>query len=93
MKTLQQEKLRLKIYCTYQEKRIGDQLQYLKHDYGQSISSNLLPYSHDTNKILGTLLDWMNALFLGKKQSGWQGTALKVAQVLLIRAVKMFAKR
>ncbi len=99
LESLQREKLRLKMHCSYQEKALKDKVYSIKHNYKQLIGEELLPYSSDKNKKISGILDNVNAFvfekFLGFDLDGknkLSGSLIKIAQVGILRLFNRFVK-
>ncbi|MEI7829711.1 MAG: hypothetical protein WCI31_08070 [Prolixibacteraceae bacterium] len=83
------EQNKLKIYCTYQEKLLGLQLEHFKVNYSSIIGNELLPYDKSQTIQVNELLDSVNNLianllpgiFKGKFLPGF---ILKILQLVMI---------
>ncbi len=84
------EKQRLYTYCEYQEKLIAYKFNDLKKNFPEIITQQILPYSEEKNKNIGSTLDFINEFILrllpGRfGQSRMAGVMLKVLEGLVIR--------
>ena len=89
---LRMEKIRLKDYCTYQEKLLEMKLDYFRHNYPEILDKTLLPYDERQNTRVGTLLDAVNGL-IAKLLPGifegrfLPGMVLKLGQMMMINLI------
>jgi hypothetical protein len=89
LEKLRFEKNKLEIYCSYQEKLLGLQLEHFKGNYAKIIGDNLLPYDKTQTIQVNELLDSVNNLianllpgiFKGKFLPGF---ILKILQLVMI---------
>lgn len=101
LKTLQREKQRLKMYCSFQEDIMKDRVVFIKSNYKQLIGEEFLPFGNEENKKVSNVLDWVNEFltdkFLKTDSEGkneLSGSLLKIAEVLIIRLFsKFFGKK
>ena len=98
--TLQREKQRLKMYCSFHEEKLKDKIIFIKLNYAKIISDEFLPFSHENNNKVGGVLDWVNEFVLGKilkidlsEKSKLSGSLIKVAEVLIIRLFSKLEKK
>ena len=98
--SLQREKERLKMYCSFQEELLTDKLNFLKNNPKQLIGEEFLPYDHDQNKKVSGILDWVNEFVLGKffkmdldGKNKLSGSLVKIAEVGAIRLFNKFIKK
>jgi hypothetical protein len=100
LETLQREKQRLKIYCSYQEEHVKDKINFIKSNYKQIIGEEFLPFNTDTNKKVSNVLDWVNEFILGKVlnidvngENKLPGSLIKTAEVIIVRLFNNLAKK
>jgi hypothetical protein len=100
LKTLQREKQRLKIFCSYQEQVLQDKFKSIKTHYSQIIGEEFLPYNKERNRKISNLLDLINDFITGKllgKNIGGKnkltGLLLKITQIVIIRVFDSFLKK
>lgn len=100
LKTLQQEKQRLSMFCAYQEQLLKDKLNYIKQHPNQLIAEEFLPYSSDKNKKISNIFDTANEYifekFLGLDFSGknkLSGLLIKLSEVMIVRLFDNFKKK
>ncbi len=100
LQSLQREKQRLIIYCSYQEEQMIGKINFIKSNYKQIIGEEFLPFTDEKNKKVNTILDWVNEFILSKffkmnidGKSDLSGTLIKIAEVILIRLFKNFGKK
>jgi hypothetical protein len=91
LETLRAEKMRLKAFCTYQGKLLEYKWEYLKENYPQLISKELLPFDEEKNNLVSRILDTINDFILslfpaGIRENKVIGAALRLMQVFIIRA-------
>ncbi|MEI6575176.1 MAG: hypothetical protein WCO63_03265 [Bacteroidota bacterium] len=84
------EKQRLITYCDYQEKLISYKFNDLKKNFPDIITQEILPFSPEKNKDVGSMLDFVNDFILrllpgrfGKSRMA--GILLKVVEGIVIR--------
>jgi hypothetical protein len=90
LEKLRFEKNKLEIYCAYQEKLMGLQLEHFKGNYAKIIGNELLPYDKSQTMQVNELLDSVNNLiatllpgiFKGRFLPGF---VLKILQLVIIR--------
>jgi len=99
LQSLQREKQRLTIYCSYQEEQMKDKIKFIKSNYKQIIGEEFLPFAAEKNKNVNSILDWVNEFILGKLlkmdingKNNLSGTLIKIAEVAVIRLFKKSAK-
>ena len=100
LESLQREKQRLRIYCSYQEDLVKDKIHSIKSNYKQIIGEEFLPFDNEKNTKISGILDWVNELVVGKflkidldGKNKLPGTLIKIAEVLIIRLFSKFAKK
>lgn len=100
LESLQREKQRLTIYCSYQEEQMKDKIHFIKSNYKQIIGEEFLPFSSEKNKKVSNILDWVNEFILSKflkinvdGKNNFSGTMIKIAEVIIIRLVNKFVKK
>lgn len=100
LETLQREKQRLKMFCSYQEQSFKDKIQYAKHNYKQLIWEEFLPYGDEQNQKISNVLDWTNEFVFGKflrmdleGKNKISGSLIKLGQVGLIRLFNSVFKK
>jgi hypothetical protein len=98
--TLQREKQRLKLFCSYQEQLLQDKIASIKYNYSQIIGEEFLPYTNDKNRKISNWLDLINEFVFGKllgKTIGGKnklpGLVLKITQIVAIRFFDSFMKK
>ena len=98
--TLQREKQRLKMFCSFQEEKLKDKIIFIKLNYAKIISDEFLPFNHENNNTVSNVLDWVNEFVLGKilrmdlgEKSNLSGSLVKVAEVLIIRLFSKLVKK
>jgi hypothetical protein len=89
---LTQEKHRLQTYCTYQEKLISYKFDELKRNFPEILTQEILPYSPQKSKDVGSILDFVNDFILRLlpaqyRESGMMKMLLKVVEAVVIRVV------
>lgn len=99
LQTLQREKQRLKIYCSFQEQLMKDKIIFIKSNYVQIIGEEFLPFNAEKNKKVSGILDWVNEFILSKFFKGdsdgenkLSGPLLKIAEVVVIYFFNRFTK-
>lgn len=100
LNSLEREKQRLTIYCSYQEEQMKDKINYIKSNYIQIIGEEFLPFSFEKNKKVSNILDWINEYILSKflkmdvnGNNNFSGTMIKIAEVVIIRLFNKFVKK
>jgi hypothetical protein len=100
LESLQREKERLRIFCSYQEDLLTDKLNYIKNNPKQLIGEEFLPYDIDQNRKVSGVLDWLNEFVLGKffkmdldGKNKLSGSLVKIAEVGAIRLFNKFIKK
>lgn len=100
LQTLQQEKQRIKIYCSFQEELLKNKIIFIKTNYKQIIGEEFLPYTSEKNKKVSDILDWVNEFVLSKFQkvgvdgkSPLSGSLLKIAEVGILHLFNKFGKK
>lgn len=100
LQTLQQEKQRIKIYCSFQEELMKNKIIFIKSNYKQIIGEEFLPYTSEKNKKVSDILDWVNEFVLSKFLKGGvdgksplSGSLLKIAEVGIVHLFNKFGKK
>ena len=100
LESLQREKERLKMFCSFQEELLSDKLNYIKNNPKQLIGEEFLPYDTDQNRKVSGVLDWVNEFVLGKffkmdldGKNKLSGALVKAAEVGAIRLFNKFLKK
>ena len=100
LESLQREKERLEMYCSYQEALLADKLNYLKNNPMQLIGEEFLPYDTEKNKKISGILDWVNEFVLGKffkmdldGKNKLSASLVKIAEVGVVRLFSKFFKQ
>jgi hypothetical protein len=98
--TLQQEKQRIKIYCSFQEELMKNKIIFIKSNYKQIIGEEFLPYTTEKNKKVSDILNWVNEFVLSKFLKGdidgkspLSGSLLKIVEVGIVHLFNKFAKK
>jgi hypothetical protein len=98
--TLQREKQRLKMYCSFQEEMLHDKIEYVKQNYRQLIGDEFLPYEQEKNKKVSNLLDLANEFIFGKflkldlsEKNKFAGSLIKLIEVGVLRLINHFRKK
>ena len=98
--TLQWEKQRLKVYCSYQEKMVQDKIIYIKDNYKQLMGEQFLPFSTEANKKVSNVLDVINEYVFDKflrldldGKNKFSGALIKIAQIGVLRFFNNFRKK
>jgi hypothetical protein len=99
LKTLLQEKQRLKIYSSFQEELIKNKIKDIKYRTDQLIGEQFLPYELTVNKTINKILDTVNEYifikYLGLDLSGKNkllGLIIKLSEVIFIRLLNLRSK-
>ena len=99
LESLQREKQRLKMYCSFQEQLLKDKIAFLKQNHNKVIGEEFLPYDNEKNKKISDVLDWVNEFVLGKVlrmdvdgKNKLSGSLIKIAEVAAIRLFNNFKK-
>ena len=97
LKTLQLEKHRLKLFCSYKEEVIKEKIVSIKSNYSSIIGEEFLPYDKEKNRKVSNFLDIINEFLVGKllgKTIGGKNKFLsllvKVTQIIVIRTFDSF---
>lgn len=97
--TLQREKQRLKMYCSYQEQMIHDKMVYMKDHYKQVLGDTLLPFSMEANRKVSNVLDTINEYVFNKflrldldGKNKLKGALIKMGQIGILRFFNNFRK-
>ncbi len=90
LEKLKFEQNKLEIYCSYQEKLLGLQLEHFKGNYPKIIGDKLLPYDQSRTMQVNELLDSVNNLIATLlpgifKGRYLPGLLLKILQLVMIR--------
>ncbi len=100
LESLQREKQRLKIYCSYQEDLVKDKIASIKLNYKQLIGTEFLPYNDERNLKISNILDWVNEFIMGRLlkmdidgKNKLSGSLIKIAEVAIIRLFNNFRKK
>lgn len=100
IETLQREKQRLKIYCSFKEEMLTAKIISIKLNFKQIIAEEFLPFNTEVNKKVSNVLDWINEFVMSKflktgiaRENKLQGSLIKVAEVALIHLLSKFTKR
>lgn len=100
LQTLQREKQRLRIFCSFQEEMVKEKFSFIKSNYKQIIGEEFLPFSTESNIKVSKALDWVNELLLGKLlkmdfdgKNKLSGSLIKIVEVLVIRLFNKFIKK
>jgi len=98
--SLQQEKQRLKMLCSYQENLLKDKINFVKQHSGQLISEEFLPYDAGQNSKINSIMDVANEFifekFLGLDLNGknkLSGVLIKLSEVMIVRLFNSFKKK
>ena len=99
-KSLQREKQRLQMFCSYQEELLKDKINYIKQHPQQLIAEEFLPYSSDNNRKISNIFDTANEYifekFLGLDLNGknkLSGLLIKLSEVMIVRLFNNFKKK
>jgi hypothetical protein len=94
LESLQREKQRLKMFCSYQEELISDKVNFIKYNYKTIIAEEFLPYNKDENKKVSGVLDMANEFvfgkFIGLDLDGKNKLAGALIKMVEVGAVKLF---
>ena len=87
------EKRELQTFCTSQEKLISLKFDELKMNFPEIITNEILPYSHERNNKILSILDIANEIifrFLPSRfrNSMFSRIALKLIQVFVVRGFR-----
>jgi hypothetical protein len=100
LESLQREKERLKMFCSFQEDLLKDKFISIKVNYKRIIGEELLPFGDEKNTKVNNVLDWVNEFIFGKLlkldidgKNKLSGSFIKIAEVLIIRLFSKFGKR
>jgi len=100
LETLQREKQRLKMYCSFQEDLLKNKIVSIKSNYKQIIGNEFLPFESEVNQKVSNVLDWVNEFIFGKLfkididgKSKLSGSLIKLAEVGIIRLFNNFKKK
>ena len=98
--TLQREKQRLQMFCSYQEELLKNKITYLKENTSEVIAEQFLPYERDTNRKVNNIMNVANEYvfekFLGFDLSGknkLSGMLIKLTEVMIVRLFDKFRKK
>mgnify|MGYP001582011640 CR=1 FL=1 len=100
LKTLQQERERLKMYSSFQEELLKNKITYIKQNTNQLIGEQFLPYELNENKKINNIMDTANQ-FVFEKHLGFDlsgknklaGILLKLSEVMIVRIFNHFKKK
>ncbi|MES2591979.1 MAG: hypothetical protein V4608_08850 [Bacteroidota bacterium] len=97
--SLQSEKQRLQMFCSYQEELLKEKINSLKSNYKQIIGEEFLPFTAESNTKVSNVLDWINEFVIGKLlkvdvsgKNKLSGVLIKLAEVGVIRLFNKFIK-
>lgn len=100
LETLQREKQRLKLFCSFQEDLLKDKIISIKLNYKRIIGEELLPFGDEKNTKVSNILDWVNEFIFGKLlkldidgKNKLSGSFVKIVEVLVIRLFSKFGKK
>lgn len=99
LETLQREKQRLTLYCTFQERLLHDKFNAIRVNYKQVIGEEFLPYDLEKNRKVSSMLDWINEFICDKllginpeEKHRLPEILVKLTQILVIRVFDAFSK-
>ena len=100
LKTLQQERERLKMYSSFQEELLKNKIKFIKENTNQLIGEQFLPYELNENKKVNNIIDTANQFIfekhLGFDLSGKNKIAevlIKLSEVMIVRLFNHFKKK
>lgn len=100
LESLQSEKQRLKMFCSYNEEVLKEKINTLKSNYKQIIGEEFLPFTAERNTKVSNVLDWINEFVIGKLlkidisgENKLSGVLIKLAEVGAIRLFNKFIKK
>ena len=100
LESLQREKQRLKLFCSFQEEIVKDKIISIKLNYKRIIGEELLPFGGEKNTKVSNILDWVNEFIFEKLlkldidgKNKLSGSFVKIAEVLIIRLFSKFGKK
>jgi len=97
--SLQQEKQRLKMLCSYQENLLKDKINFVKQHPGQLFSEEFLPYDAGQNSKINSIMDVVNEFVFEKLfgldlngKNKLSGVLIKLSEVMIVRLFNSFKK-
>lgn len=100
LKTLQQERERLKMYSSFQEELLKNKIKFIKENTNQLIGEQFLPYELSENKKVNNIIDTANQFIFEKHlkldlsgKNKIAGVLIKLSEVMIVRLFNHFKKK